>query len=337
MIFADKRPLVSMLVDPKWQARIFSPTSLEKLAATAHIIPNSSSDLVDADLLDLLDGAVACLTGWGTPPITDELLDHCPSLRLVAHTAGSIHHLVPPTLFQRGVCVTHAAAALAEGVAEFTVLQILQCLRRLDQFDQRLRAGENWYVLSHTPGHLLSAQMVGLVGASLIGREVIKRLRPFGCHLLMYDPYLSFTEAAELGVELTDLDELFLRSDIVSLHAPLLPTTRGMISARHLALLRDGGILVNTARAGLVDDEALLGELATGRICAALDVFTTEPLVGDHPFRTLPNVLLSPHIAAMTTETLLKQGETMVDEIIRFLTDEPLLYEIQPQKLSIMA
>jgi phosphoglycerate dehydrogenase-like enzyme len=239
-------------------------------------MPNSRSVLTDADLPDLLTGAVACLTGWGTPPLTDEMLAQCPSLRLVAHTAGSVHHLVSPALFQRNIRVTHAASALAEAAAEFTVL-------------------------------------------------------------LMYDPYLSPVEAAELGVEITDLDELFARSDIVSLHAPLLPATRGMITSAHLALLRDGGILVNTARAGLVDETALLGELVSGRICAALDVFTMEPLPDDHPFRVLPNVLLSPHIAAMTTETLLKQGEMMVDEIIRFLADEPLLYEIQPQKLAIMA
>src|SRR5258708_2290822 len=332
-----KRPVVAMLVEAKLQSRIFSPASLERLATVAHIMPNSRSVLTDADLPDLLTGAVAWLTGWGTPPLTDAILEQCSSLRLVAHTAGSIHHLVSPALFQRNIRVTHAASALAEGVAEFTVLQMLQCLRRLDQFEQRLRAGEKWSVLSHTPGHLLSAQTVGLVGASLIGREVIARLRPFGCHLLMYDPYLSSVEAAELGVELTDLDELFARSDIVSLHAPLLPATRGMITARHLALLRDGGILVNTARAGLVDEAALLDELMSVRICAALDVFTMEPLPDAHPFRVLPNVLLSPHIAAMTTETLLKQGEMMVDEIIRFLADEPLLYEIQPQKLAIMA
>jgi phosphoglycerate dehydrogenase-like enzyme len=337
MIFDEKRPAVAMLVDPQWQRRIFSPESLAKLSAVANVIPNSRSQLADDDLFDMLGESVACLTGWGTPPLTEKLLDHHPSLRLVAHTAGTVHHLVPPSLFQRGLRVSHAAAALGEGVAEFTILQILQCLRRLDQFEQRLRAGEQWDILSRTPGHLLSAQIVGLVGASLIGREVIARLRPFSCRVLLYDPYLSPAEAEDLGVELTDLDALFAHSTIVSLHAPLLPSTHGMITARHLALLRNGGILLNTARAGVIDNVALLDELASGRISAALDVFPTEPLPDDHPFRTLPNVLLSPHIAAMTTETLLKQGEMMVDEIVRFLNGEPLLYEIQPHKLSTMA
>lgn len=337
MVFDEKRPVVSILVDPKWQTRIFSPASLEKLAAVAHVVQDPGLNFADTNLADLLDGAIACLTGWETPPLTDDLLERCPSLRLVAHTAGSVHHLVPPTLFQRGVRVTHSAVALAEGVAEFTILQMMQCLRRLDRFEQRLRSGEPWHALTHLPGRLLQAQIVGLVGASLIGRGVIDRLRPFGCRILMYDPYLSPSEAADLGVELIDLDELFARSDIVSLHAPLLPATHGMITARHLALLRDGGILINTARAGLVDDAALLEELTSGRISAALDVFAVEPLPGNHPFLTLPNVLLSPHIAAMTTETLLKQGEMMIDEVIRFLAGEPLIYEIPPQKLSITA
>ncbi|EFH84171.1 hydroxyacid dehydrogenase [Ktedonobacter racemifer] len=337
MISADTRPAVAMLVDPQWRQRIFLPASLERLSTAARLIPDTEVALSEERLPELLNGAVACLTGWGTPTLTDVILEQAPSLRLVAHTAGSVHHLVPETIFERGVRVTHAAAALAEGVAEFTVLQILQSLRRLDQFERRLRAGEPWHVLSHTPGHLLSTQTVGLVGASRIGRDVIGLLHPFGCRLLMFDPYLTPEEAREMGVELCELDDLFASSDIVSLHAPLLPSTRGMITSRHLALLRDGGVLVNTARAGLIDEDALVRELVSGRINAALDVFVQEPLPDEHPFRTLPNVLISPHIAAMTCETLLKQGEMMIDEILRFLAGEPLLYEIHSEKLAIMA
>src|SRR5437879_4877523 len=204
VISVDTRPAVAMLVDPKWRQRIFSPASLERLSTFVRLIPDTEVALSEERLPELLNGAVACLTGWGTPTLTDATLEQAPSLRLVAHTAGSVHHLVPETIFERGVRVTHAAAALAEGVAEFTVLQILQSLRRLDQFERQLRAGEPWHVLSHTPGHLLSTQTVGLVGASRIGRDVIGLLHPFGCRLLMFDPYLTPEEAREIGVELCE-------------------------------------------------------------------------------------------------------------------------------------
>jgi phosphoglycerate dehydrogenase-like enzyme len=110
-----------------------------------------------------------------------------------------------------------------------------------------------------------------------------------------------------------------------------------MIGAQLLAKLRDGTIFLNTARAGLVDEEALLRELATGRFIAALDVFHQEPLPLASPLRSLPNVLLSPHIAALTTETLFLQGQMVVDEVQRFVTGQPLLYEVKPEMLSIMA
>ena len=186
-------------------------------------------------------------------------------------------------------------------------------------------------------GHLLSAQTVGIVGVGRIGREVIKRLRPFGCRIMVYDPILSLAEIRDLGVEACELDTLFELADIVSLHAPLLATTRGMIGATQLARLHDGAILLNTARAHLVDEDALLRELQSGRILAALDVFHAEPLPAESPLLMLPNVILSPHIGALTRETLFKQGQMMLDEVQRFLRGEPLAYEIFPDQLPNMA
>lgn len=116
MISADTRPAVAMLVDPQWRQRIFLPASLERLSTAARLIPDTEVALSEERLPELLNGAVACLTGWGTPTLTDVILEQAPSLRLVAHTAGSVHHLVPETIFERGVRVTHAAAALAEGL-----------------------------------------------------------------------------------------------------------------------------------------------------------------------------------------------------------------------------
>ena len=189
-------------------------------------------------------------------PFQQELFKRSTHLKLIAHTAGTIHHLLPPDVFEMGIRVTHASAALAEGVAEFTVLQMLLCLTQLHSLNQQMKASSPWHKMREEPtGHLLSAQIVGIIGASRVGREVIKRLRPFGCHIVVYDPYLTQHDADELGVESLDLDTLFRVADIVSLHAPLLPETYEMIGSAQLRRLRDGAILLNTARAHLIEEE----------------------------------------------------------------------------------
>jgi phosphoglycerate dehydrogenase-like enzyme len=255
-------------------------------------------------------------------------------LRFIAHTGGSIHSLIPVSVFARGIRVSHSNAALAEGVAEFTVLLALMGLRSVADLHHLLKEGHLW---EREPGRLLRAQTFGIVSVGSIGREVIARLKPFGCRIIAYDPYLSPGELLALGAQATDLDTLCATADIISLHTPLLPATYGMIASRHLSLIRDGALLLNTARAGLIDEEALLRELTTGRFLAALDVFHQEPLALDSPLRSLPNVILSPHIAALTSETLLLQGQMMIDEVQRFLRGEPLQHEIQADKLSLIA
>lgn len=133
-----------------------------------------------------------------------------------------------------------------------------------------------------------------------------------------------------------DLDELLATSQVVALHAPVLPETRHLIGARELALMPDSAVLVNTARSWLVDQDALLAELRSGRLDAALDVFDLEPLPTDHPFRTLPNVLLTPHQAAGTVECRRRQGGIVLDEIARFAAGQPLRHAVTPAMLSRM-
>jgi Phosphoglycerate dehydrogenase and related dehydrogenases len=330
----NEQPVVALLISSQLQQDILSPQSVQRLNSLARVVSFIDGKPSAAQVPQLIQQAVICMTGWDTPPLDAALFEHAPQLRLIAHTAGSIHRLVLASVFQHGIRVSHANAALAEGVAEFTILQALMCLRRIGEFDHLLKEGHAW---EREPGKLLRTQTFGIVSVGSIGKEVIARLKPFGCRIIAYDPYLTADAMLALGVEVTDLETLFATADIVSLHTPLLPTTRGMIGARHLSLLHDGAILLNTARAGIVEEDALLRELTTGRIMAALDVFHQEPLPLDSPLRSLSNVILSPHIAALTSDTLLRQGQLMVDEIQRFLRGAPLHYEIQPAQLSIMA
>ena len=201
-----------------------------------------------------------------------------------------------------------------------------------------MKSGERWETIREAfPGRLLAAQTVGVVGAGRVGRAVIHLFRAFGCRVLLYDPLVSVDQAAALGVESMTLDDVLAQSDVVTLHAPVLPETQGMIGAAELARLHDRAIFVNTARAALVDECALLRELETGRIGGALDVFADEPLPIDSPLHTLPNVLLSPHAAGHTLDTHLRQGQIMVDEVQRFIRSERLCYEITPAMFPILA
>jgi phosphoglycerate dehydrogenase-like enzyme len=249
-----------------------------------------------------------------------------------------VRHIVPVEAYARGIQITHAAPLLADAVAECTLLLILEGLRRVGEMDRRMKAGAPFHEAGNVyQGDLLQGQRVGLVGAGYVGRRLIRLLAPFFVDLSVYDPYLSTADSGTLGVHSVDLDTVFAENRIVSIHAPSTPETHHMIGARQLGLLREHAVLVNTARSRLMDQGALLAELARGRIWAALDVFDLESLPVDHPFRRLDNVLLTPHVAGRTLMTLRRQGEAMVDEVEHWITGKPLQYGITEAMYPIMA
>ena len=178
---------------------------------------------------------------------------------------------------------------------------------------------------------------VGIIGASTIGRLVLERLRALDVDVLVADPTITTDEAVGLGATLVELDELMGRSDIVSLHAPLLPSTLGMIGRRQLRLMRDRATFLNTARGRLVDHDALRAELATGRINAVLDVTEPEPLEpGDLLYR-LPNVLLTPHIAGSLGTELHRMTASALDEVEHLVTGTPYRYPVSRADLDRLA
>jgi phosphoglycerate dehydrogenase-like enzyme len=274
---------------------------------------------IAADLPELLLDADVAITGWGAPPIPVELFG--PRLRLVAHAAGSVKRLLPEEVVQRGVAVSHAAHVIADAVCEFTLTLILVGLRRPHEMGAALASGVPWREAAYQGARTLAGRPVGVVGAGYVGRRVIKLLEAFGADLSVYDPYAR-------DIPTVALDDLFRRSEVVTLHAPITPDTRHLVAAQHLGLLRDGGLFVNVARSWLVDQDALLAELRRGRIWAALDVFDEEPL---------PNALITPHQAGYTRDTYMRQGLEMVEEVERFLKGEPLQHRIPPERYGLMA
>lgn len=332
------KPIVAVLIPGEMRRRILTTEAEQRLSRIAHVVSPIRPEVTPEDLGSILNRAEACLTGWGTPPLSDEMLIAHPRLGLVAHTAGSVRRLVSLSAMARGIRVSHAATVIADAVAEQVVLGALLCLRPLHKIDREMKSAGDWMDLrDRYPGRLLGSQTIGIIGAGYVGRVVIRLFKAFGCRVLVADPFLSGDQAETLGAELVDLSTLFGTVDVLSLHAPVLPETRGMVGAEQIRSLRDGGIFINAARAALVDEQALLQELKTGRITAILDVFDQEPLPRDSPFRKLPNVILSPHSAGHSIDTHQRQGDAMVDEIQRFFNQEPLQHEVSPEMFATMA
>lgn len=277
---------------------------------------------------DLLADAEVLVTGWGCPPLTVEILDRAPKLRALVHAGGTATAVLDlATAAERGLALSNAGEANAVPVAEYTLATILLANKRAAAAEQLYRQRRSYIdreiELRDTGNY---RRTVGLVGASRIGRRVARLLSHTDLQVLLYDPYISDAEAAGLGALQCGLTELMAAADVVSLHPPVTAETTGMIDKAMLGRMRDGATLVNTARGAIVDQEALVDELRTGRISAVLDVTTPDPLPPNHELWSLPNVTLTPHIAGATGSELARIGRHVVDELARFRRGTPFAY-----------
>jgi len=268
-----------------------------------------------------VQSAGVLVTAWGSPPITEEVLQKAPSLRLIAHAAGSVKFMlskeaVQEYLIPRGIRVFSGNGAIALNVAEATIGMMILGVRRWMEHALAYRERGVWRDPAiPANGQYLMGATVGLVSCSTVARYVIPLLRPFRTRILVYDPFLCADEARRLGLHRVELETLFRESHIVSVHAPLLPETVGLIRREHLRLLREHSVLVNTSRGKVIDSEALVEEARRGRFVAVLDVTDPEPLPPDHPLRHLPNVVILPHIAGAGFYGYHRIGELLVKAV----------------------
>ncbi|GFJ88417.1 2-hydroxyacid dehydrogenase [Phytohabitans rumicis] len=274
----------------------------------------------------------------GCPPITAAVLDAAPKLAAIVHTGGSVKSHVTAECWERGLVVSTAAAANALPVAEYTLASIILAAKgaRAVEREYRARRARVDLLVEH-PQIGSYRRTVGVVGASRIGRRVIELLRPFDFDVSLYDPYVDAADARQLGVRLVGLPDLLRGNDIVTLHAPSLPSTRHMIDRAGLASLRDGATLINTARGALVDQAALEAELSTGRIDAVIDVTDPEVPPPDSILYRLPNVVLTPHLAGALGNELHRLATCTVDEIARFVSGKPFAHPVTASELSYIA
>lgn len=256
--------------------------------------------------------------------VDESLLRAGTRLKLLHKWGVGVDNLDLEAAKRLGIAVARTTGSNAVPVAEFTIAAILALARRLIPANEGMRQGRWLKNEIWRESIMLSGRTVGIVGLGMIGIEVAKRLAAFGCRILYHKPHrLEAAEERALGVEFTSIDDLLRQSDIVTLHCPLTPATRGLIGPNELRLMKEGAILINVARGGVVSEPDLVRALRTGHIAAAaIDVFETEPIPGDHPFVGLPNVLLTPHCAATTFDNSRKGIARLMDNIARFARGE---------------
>jgi phosphoglycerate dehydrogenase-like enzyme len=260
-------------------------------------------------------------------PVTATVIDAAPRLRLIQKIGIGVNTIDLDAARRRGIAVCNMPGTNTQAVAEMTLLLMLATLRRLAHLDRLTRAGKGWKLEPELPDHLgeLSGRTVGLVGFGAVARRILPMVQAIGAKVV----YTSREPVADSPTRFLPLAELLPVVDVLSLHLPLTAETAGIIDAAALAAMRRGSVLINTARGPLVDEAALLEALTSGHLRGAgLDVFAREPVSIDDPLLELQNVVVTPHLAWLTTETLERSLWIVAENYRRLRTREPLLHRV---------
>jgi phosphoglycerate dehydrogenase-like enzyme len=285
--------------------------------------------------LELADVDVV-FSGWGAPRMDEAFLQHMPALRAIFYAGGSVGYFVTDSVWQRGIRLTSAQAVNAIPVAEYATSALLLGLKRVWSHAAAVRAQRTFPRERPLPGAFRSK--VGLVSFGMIARLVRDRLLASDVDVLVYDPFLSPSEAAAARVRPVGLDELFATADAVSLHAPHRAETTALIRGRHFALMKEGAFFLNTARGEIVAESEMIAVLQRRPdLFAMLDVTAPEPPLTDSLLYSLPNVVVTPHLAGSVGPECARMGHAMVDEFERYCAGQPLKWEIDAQRAALLA
>ncbi len=310
------RPKIGVLIHAPLREQLFRAEDWRHLETLGEVVATDTTAPISVDAAcDLLADCEVGIGSWQTPWPNALLLDACPKLRLWEHAAGTVKHFFGPHLDGRNLTIASCKTAIADCVAEMTLAEIILGLRGVFP-----NAAANRKAIAAKPARMrvLFGSTIGVIGASEVGRRVIRRLAPFEPTILLYDPFVSDAQARELGVTLVeDLFDLCRACDVVTLHTPDIPACRPALSAPHFAAMQDDAIFINTSRGACIDEPALIAELERGRLFAFLDVSAPEPAPADSPLRSLPNVVYTSHIAGPPATLI---GRQAVRDVEAFLS-----------------
>ena len=308
----------SLIYGPKERAAIDEMVEIYALPQTAASVKEDPAILADAEIL---------FSGWGAPKMDAEFLAAAPKLKAVFYGAGSVKGMVTDALWERGIVVTSSWGANAIPVIEYTLAQILFSLKRGWSFALTIKRDGKYPRKDPVPGAYGST--VAIISLGMIGRGVCEHLKRFDVDVIAYDPFIAPATASELGVELVSLEDAFARADVVSLHTPWLKETENMIRGEHFRAMKQGATFLNTARGAVVDEPAMI-EALTERpdLFAVLDVTYPEPPRPESPLYTLPNVILTPHIAGSMNNECRRMGQYAVDQCRCYLDGQPMQWQV---------
>lgn len=303
---------------------------LKPLEEYGEVVLYGTKAASEEELIERLKDTQALINVRSYTTFHAQLLEKLPELKIISILGTGTDNIDLPAATQCGIAVTNTPGVHSTSVAELNFALILACARHMLLADKRMREGV-WY---HREGIELYGKTLGIVGLGAIGQEMARIGSAFGFKLIGWSPTYDPDRAQRCGVELVELDELLRRSDIVSLHVRASPKTEGMIGKQELGLMKPTAILINTARAALVDEEALVAALREGKIAGAgIDVFYREPINPDNPLLELENVVLSPHVGWVTHEASARLRKMPVDNIIAYLEGRP-EHVVNPEVLS---
>ncbi len=279
----------------------------------------------------VLHEAEVFFSGWGCPVLTEELLQLAPNLKVVFYGAGSIKSFVTDAFWKRGIQISSAWVANGIPVVEYCLSQVLFGLKSGYQHIFHCRKER---AFARLPVAGAFGSTVGLISLGVIGRMLAERLKSFEIQIIAYDPYVP----SYPGISMVTLDELFERSDVVSLHTPWLKETEGLITGAHLARMKPYATFINSARGAVVREDELI-EVLRQRLdlVAVLDVTYPEPPAPESPLYDLPNVILTPHIAGPLDLECHRNGQFVLEELKRYQAGEPLKYGLTQEQVKIMA
>lgn len=324
------------MLSPEALASVYADPAIGRLRSRVHRLSIIAPSEMWREQIGVLQDAEVIFSGWGVPRMDGEFLHHVPRLRAVFYAGGSVRHFVTDEFWGRGIRLVTAQAINAIPVAEYAASALQLGLKRFWHYARVTRECRGFPADRPMPG--ASGATIGLVSYGTIGRLVRQKLRSLDVTVVVYDPFLDDDEARREDVRKAGLDELFTIADAVSLHTPLLPETTGLIKGRHFDRMKPGAFFLNTARGGIVEEAEMVTVLQRRPdLQAVLDVTAPEPPLADSPLYSLPNVVLTPHIAGSIGPECLRMGQAMVDEFERYEAGRPLQGEITAERAVLIA
>ena len=316
------RPLIAV-TDSPFPSLDPAKAALARVDPALRMAKSASAD----DILAVAREADAILVTYAKLP--GELLRQLKRCKVIGRFGLGVDNIDIPAAASLGITVTYVPDYCMQEVSDHAMALLLSLARKVPLSNKLVQSGR-WEVPPVVPIHRLTGRVLGLVGFGNIPRMLAPKAKPFGLRIVTHDPYVSLEALAEAGVEGVGFDELLAMSDFVSIHAPLLPATRGLFNRDVFRKMKKGAMLINTARGPLVDEEALIAALDSGQLGgAALDVVTTEPLAKDSKLLGRDNVILTPHTAFYSVEALNELQTKCATDVARVLSGEPPVYPVK--------